>query len=122
MSQIESIEVIKTAIVHLVKTGLWDKIPQREHGAIVLEVGPLQSKCIWRSLAWFCQFACDPNHELSDWAINAIAIIRTSDPIDLTVVARIDSPSEPWQILTIEKPTLAPDTVQQLLKLQQPKS
>jgi hypothetical protein len=76
MSQIESIEVIKTAIVHLVKTGLWDKIPQREKGAIIIEVGPLQTKCVWRPLKWFSQLIWDSNDEVSDWAVNAIAAIR----------------------------------------------
>jgi hypothetical protein len=118
MSQAESIRVIQIALGKLAKQGLWNKVPSGEKGAIVIEVGLLQTKCIWHPVSWFYQLLSD--HKLgtaeSEWAIAVAAQIRV-DPQQV-VVGRVDSQSEDWKIFSIERPRRAPGTVQELLQMQ----
>jgi hypothetical protein len=118
MSQTESVEVIKIALKQLEKQGLWNKIPSKEKGAIVIEVGPMQSKCVWHPASWFYKVLSDhkPGTPESEWAIAVVAQIRV-DPKQV-VAGRIDSPSEEWKIFSIERPRRAPGTVQELLEMQ----
>jgi hypothetical protein len=118
MTQSKSIEVIKIALGRLVKQGLWDSIPH-EPGAIALEVGPMETKCVWRNLEWWEQFTADSYD--GTWSLTVDAIATADLETDVVVVARVDSPSETWQVLTIERPPKAPQTVGELLKMQ-PKS
>jgi hypothetical protein len=119
MSQAESIRVIQTALGKLVAKGLLERIPSGEPGAIALEVGPMQTKCVWRHAAWWLEYSDDPAHELNSIAQTVVEAVRASNlEADLVVAARIDSPSERWEVLTIERPAKAPNTVEELLKLQ----
>lgn len=105
MNQSESIRIIQTALRNLVASGLLERIPSSELGAIALEIGPMRTKCVWHPLEWWQDYVDNRNHQLFDLALNLVSIIQKSDPKnDLIVAGRIDSPSEQWEILTIERP------------------
>lgn len=115
MTDSESIATLRKALYKLD----WNRIPQGQQGALIIEVCPIQTRSIWKNLEWWESHVVDPKNgvcALTMLVMNVQMVIAAIDEQrDIVVLGRVDAPGENWHLLTIECPEQAPGSVQELL-------